>query len=148
MFDILTHCGRDKMASISQTTFSDGFSYMLSCEYRVLRNQYLHLLFTSEDRLCANLRMQEQSTNMTSQCQYPTLAWCHRSTVVTSQCNAKSEKTILSDNYEIRVIFSRIVCSGYSCIIPYFLNENGFLFKFHWSLFLGIQLAIFQHRFR
>ena len=38
----------------------------LSREYRVLRNRYSRLLFTSELRLCANLRVQEQSTNMTS----------------------------------------------------------------------------------
>ena len=50
---------------------------------RVVRYRYSRLIFTSEDR--ANLRMQEQSTNMTSQCQCPTFAWRHRSTVVTSQ---------------------------------------------------------------
>ena len=61
------------------------YSYTLGREYRVLRNWYSRLLFTSEDRLCANLRMQEQSTNMTSQCQCPTFAWLHTSTVVTSQ---------------------------------------------------------------
>ena len=44
-------------------------SYTLSREYRVVRSRYSRLLFTSEDRLCANLRVQEQSTNMTSQCQ-------------------------------------------------------------------------------
>ena len=43
-------------------------SYTLGREYRVMRNRYSRLLFTSEDRLCANLRVQEQSTNMTSQC--------------------------------------------------------------------------------
>ena len=41
-------------------------SYTLGREYRVMRNRYSRLLFTSEDRLCANLRAQEQSTNMTS----------------------------------------------------------------------------------
>ena len=49
-------------------------SYMLSREYRVVRNRYSRWLFTSEDRLCANLRAQEQSTNMMSQCQYLTFA--------------------------------------------------------------------------
>ena len=43
-------------------------SYTLGREYRVVRNRYSRLLFTSEDRLCANLHVQEQSTNMTSQC--------------------------------------------------------------------------------
>ena len=57
-------------------------SYMLSCEYQVVRNRYSRLLFTSEDRFCANLCMPEHSTNMMSQCQYPTFVWCHWSTVV------------------------------------------------------------------
>ena len=65
---------------------SRSFSHRLSREYRVARNLYIYrLLFTSEDRFCSNLCMQKQSTNMTSQCQYPMLAWHHRSTVVTSQ---------------------------------------------------------------
>ena len=36
------------------------FSCTLSREYRVVRYRYSRLLFTSEDRLCANLRVQEQ----------------------------------------------------------------------------------------
>ena len=40
------------------------FSYTLSREYRVARNRYSRLLFTSEDHFCPNLRVQEQSTNM------------------------------------------------------------------------------------
>ena len=60
-------------------------SYTLRREYRVVRYRYSRLLFTSEDRLCANLHVQEQSTNMTSQCQCLTFAWRHISTVVTSQ---------------------------------------------------------------
>ena len=43
-------------------------SYTLGRGYLVMRNRYSRLLFTSEDRLCANLRVQEQSTNVTSQC--------------------------------------------------------------------------------
>ena len=35
-------------------------SYMLSREYRVARYRYSRLLFTSEDRLCAKLRVQWQ----------------------------------------------------------------------------------------
>ena len=61
-------------------------SYTLSREYRVVRSRYSRLLFTSEDRLCANSRVREQSTNMTSQCQCPTFAWRHGSFVMTSQC--------------------------------------------------------------
>ena len=60
-------------------------SYMLNHEYRVARNRYSQLLFTSEDCFCANLHVQQQSANMTSQCQYPTFVCHHRSTVVTSQ---------------------------------------------------------------
>ena len=48
--------------------FLMDISYTLGREYRVMRNRYSRLLFTSEDRICANLRVQEQSTNMTSQC--------------------------------------------------------------------------------
>ena len=70
-------------------------SYALSREYRVMRNRNSRFLFTNEDRLCANLRVQEQSVNMTSQCQYlpsscdvpDQLWWRH---------NAKSEKAVLS----------------------------------------------------
>ena len=57
-------------------------SYTLSREYRFVRYRYSRLLFTSEDRLCANLCKQEQSTNTTSECQCPTFAWRHRSTVL------------------------------------------------------------------
>ena len=53
---------------ITTKTRTKVFSYTLGREYRVMRNRYSRLLFTSEDRLCANLRVQEQSTNMTSQC--------------------------------------------------------------------------------
>ena len=46
--------------------------YFLHAKPRIpgVRNRYSRLLFTSEDRLCANLRVQEQSRNMASQCQY------------------------------------------------------------------------------
>ena len=49
-------------------------------EYRVAGNRYSRFLFTSEDRLCANLRMQEQ------------LLWRHM---------AKSEKPVLGENGEM-----------------------------------------------
>ena len=54
------------------TPSDEYISYTLSREYQVVRNRYSRILFTSEDRLCANLHVQEQSTNMTSQCQPPT----------------------------------------------------------------------------
>ena len=61
------------------------FSYTLSSEYRVARNRYPCLLFTSGDHRCTKLCVQEQSTNTMSQCQCPSFMWRHRSTVVTSQ---------------------------------------------------------------
>ena len=53
---------------IAQARIILCISYTLGHEYQVIRNRYSRLLFTSEDRLCANLRVQKQSTNMTSQC--------------------------------------------------------------------------------
>ena len=47
----------------------DWLSYMLCCEYCMVGNRYSQLLFANVDRLCTNLRMQEQSTNMASQYQ-------------------------------------------------------------------------------
>ena len=58
----------DSGANLHMQTTIILISYTLGREYRVMRNRYSRLLFTSEDRLCANLRVQEQSTNMTSQC--------------------------------------------------------------------------------
>ena len=70
----------------SRFAFCHGSDFLhTKPEYRVVRNRNSRLLFTSENRLCVNLHVQEQSTNMTSQCQCPTFAWRHRSIVVTSQ---------------------------------------------------------------
>ena len=41
--------------------------YTLQSEYRVVGNRYSRMVFTSKYELCANVRVQEQSTNMTSQ---------------------------------------------------------------------------------
>ena len=77
----------------------NSFSYTLGREYRVIRKRYSRLLFTSKDRLCANLRVQEQSTNMTRN------ASISRSRDVTDPLwwrhNAKSETTVLGDNCEM-----------------------------------------------
>ena len=87
-------------------------SYTLGREYRVVRNRYSRLLFTSEDRLCANLHVQEQSTNMTSQCQYLAFAWRHRSTVVTSQCEVRKGRPWRQlRNKRSMMVFGRLVCS-------------------------------------
>ena len=66
-------------------------SYSLSREYRVARDRYSRLSFTSDDRFCANLCVQQQSTNMTS-CQYPMFEWRHRPTVVTSQYYIRKDR--------------------------------------------------------
>ena len=87
-------------------------SYTLGREYRVMRNRYSRLLFTSEDRLCANLRVQEQSRNMTSQCQYLAFAWRHRSTVVTSQCEVRKGRPWRQlRNERSMMVFTKNVCS-------------------------------------
>ena len=75
--------------NISISSISIGIniiSYTLRREYRVVINRNSRLLFTSENRLCANLRVKEQLTHVTSQYQYLAFAWRHRSAVVTSQC--------------------------------------------------------------
>ena len=70
-------------------------SYTLSREYRVVRYRYSRLLFTSEDRLCANLAHNKWRHN----------ASASRSRDVTDQLwwrhNVKSEKTVASDNGEM-----------------------------------------------
>ena len=77
-------CGNyDLFLSLSSSVIL--VSYTLSREYRVVRNQYSRLLFTSEDCLCTNLHVREQSMNMTSQCQSPFFLWRNKSTVVRSQ---------------------------------------------------------------
>ena len=53
---IITSFLRQKMARRRSNVITT-FSYTLSREYRVVRNRYSRLLFTSEDRLCANLRV-------------------------------------------------------------------------------------------
>ena len=55
---------------------------MLRREYQMIGNWYSRLLFTSEDQLCTNFHVQEQSTDMTSQ--YPVSHAC-----VTSQANLR-----------------------------------------------------------
>ena len=65
--------------------------YTIRPDYRMVGNRCSQVLFTSENRLCTNLLVQKQSTNMTSQYQYSTFAWRHRSTWW--RHNAKSENT-------------------------------------------------------
>ena len=87
-------------------------SHTLSREYRVAGYWYSRLLFTSEDRLCANLRVQWQSTNMTSQYQFLAFAWRHRSIVVTSQCWVRKCHPWQQWRNEL----SMIVFSGFVCL--------------------------------
>ena len=58
-------------------------SYKVRHEYWVAGNGYPQLLFTGEDQFCASLRVEKQSTNMTSQYQSLAFAWLHGSAVVT-----------------------------------------------------------------
>ena len=87
-------------------------SYTLSREYRVAGYRYSRLLFTSEDRLCANLRVQWQLTNMTSQYLFLAFAWRHRSIEVTSQCWVRKCHPWQQWRNELSmIIFSGFVCS-------------------------------------
>ena len=49
-----------KQTNRSVQNVNDPLSYMLSRDYRVAGYQYSRLLFTSEDHICANLRVQWQ----------------------------------------------------------------------------------------
>ena len=60
--------------------------------YLVGRSRYWRLLFTSKDRICANLRVQQQSMNMKSQCRYIAFVWHDRSILMTSQCYARKDR--------------------------------------------------------
>ena len=51
--------------------FLNRYSHTLSHEYQVAGNRCSRLLLSSENHLYANLCVQEQSKNMTSQCYYP-----------------------------------------------------------------------------
>ena len=116
-------CGAGRLLVLVEVVFSLAWlvlckslmriwlSYTLSREYRVMRYRYSRLLFTSEDRLCANLRVQEQSTNMTSQCQCPTFAWRHRSTV--KILNQKRLFLATMAKSALDNCFSGKVCSGH-----------------------------------
>ena len=81
--------------------------YTVSREYRVIGDRYSQLLFTSEDRLCTNLHVQEQLTNMTSQC-----------IRVTSQINC-GDVTMLGHqwrNEQSMTVFSGVVYSGHKIV--------------------------------
>ena len=88
-------------------------SYTLGDEYRMARNPFPLLLFTSENKFCGNLRKNNRQTiiipsrslDLTDQ-----LWWRH---------NAKSEKALLDDHGEIsdRCLFlSEFVCSGHTIV--------------------------------
>ena len=86
-----------------QDSMQSRISYTLSREYRVVRNRYSRLLFTDEDRLCANLREQEYDVTMPIPhvCMTSQINWRH---------NAKSEEIVLSYNGEIVFSFSSLNC--------------------------------------
>ena len=82
--------------------FKYSFSCNLSRDCHVAGNRYSWLLFTSEVRLCANLRVQEQATNMTSQCQYLPFAWRQIELGWRHKPNRlNSEKTVYGGNGEM-----------------------------------------------
>ena len=90
-----------------------SLSYMRSHQYWVVRHRYSQLLLTCEYCLCAT-STNRQSTNMTSQCQFPHVS-------VTSQINygdiiMLSQKRPSLPTMAKSVIdncFGRIVCSGH-----------------------------------
>ena len=80
------------VSSLMPCTLIPTISYMLSREYRAVSNRYSRLLFTSEDCLWANLRVQEQSMNMT--------AWIskHIQLFVITRSFSKSNNGIISQH--------------------------------------------------
>ena len=115
---------------------SNHFSYTLSREYQVVRNRYSRLLFTSEDHLCANLRLQRTVDeydvtmavaiwiNFNSSIDIKNNAWvdvnndsgvireviCHKPPLVTSSYEKIIGKSLVTQ---------KIVIHGNSCIILY-----------------------------
>ena len=85
---LLIPCCQRLRSSISNIPVS----YTLCREYRVVRNRYSRLLITCKDRLCANLHVQERSTNITLQCQYLAFTWRHRSPMMTPQCYVRKDR--------------------------------------------------------
>ena len=81
------------------TSWKLSISYMLSREYRVARNRYSRLLFTSEDRfapicVCSNdQRIWGHNAGAVRSCDVTDQLWWRH--------NTKSEKAVLSDNGEI-----------------------------------------------
>ena len=75
------------------------------------KNICSRLLFTVEDQVCANLRVQEQSTCMASQYQYLAFTWRDRvrPTVVTSLFYVR--RTVAGDDGEMS---HRLLSSGFS----------------------------------
>ena len=114
------------------------YSYTLSREYRVLRNRYSRLLFTSEDRLCANLCVLEQSMNITSQCQCLAFAWRHRSTVMTSQCQVRKDRPWRQwRNRRSMIVCSGTVCSRYKIawgVLPMIFTRDFVTRENHWQI--------------
>ena len=88
---------------------------MPSRESRVVRNRYSRLLFTNEDRLCANLRVHEKSDEYGVICQYLAIAWRHRSFMKTSQCLFKNTKIDQRQwrNERSMIVFSATGWSGH-----------------------------------
>ena len=78
-------------------------SYMLSREYRVVKNRYSRLLFTSKDRLCANLRKKNWRIRRHN-------ASTSRSRDVTDHLRWRNERW---RNERSMIVISAIGCSGH-----------------------------------
>ena len=88
----------------------------------MLRSLYARLFFTGEHQLNGNLRVQEQSTNITSQWQYLALTWRYRTLVMTSQYQVrkKPSTTPIGHQSSNNIHFEHLITLHYICF------RNGF----------------------
>ena len=97
-----------------------SISYTLRCEKYMLRSLYARLLFTGEHQLNGNLRVQEQSTNITSQWQYLALTWRYGTLVMTSQYQVRKKPSTTPIGHQSSTIFILNILLHYICF------RNGF----------------------
>ena len=112
-----------------------SFTYSISFAQRnnvLAGTRYSRLLFSGEDRLCANLHVQEQSTNMTWQCQYLAFAWLnyggvtmpsqqrHISWLSGGWCSMESPVKIIVASHHS---WQKLSIHFNPCIILYILNR-------------------------
>ena len=112
-------------------------SYMLSWQFRVAPILYSRLLCTGEDQHCADLCVQEQLTNITSQCHYLAFAWRHRWTMVMSQYYINKDRLWRWCEMSARWLFL-VLCVFRAVNITY-KNENNVWVTLNTDLFLTRQ---------